>query len=244
MEEGNTVLASVDSTKAQSHCDICQTLGAQCFWKKKMTGQNPDKRNNVPRITLFLSVISLLADTAALAQLSFDIIKSRQPQNFTLQIIAVVLVFLLGLGLGALSARGGESEPIARVYRVFMWVYLVMACLSYLGIALQFRRPYTLSEYVGFVIVILLQVAAFLVLRHVTEIQSMAYALAPLTLGVIHALIFLFQLVFVGAPPLQYLLGEWMFWLAWLLFGALLLRSYKSTGESTRQPFSSMFRDR
>ena len=101
--------------------------------------------NAVQRISITLSVISLLADLIALAQLSFSIIVRDQTSNIALQLTGVILIFLFGVGLGMIGMQGYKADTIESILKVFIWAYLIMACFTYVGIIIQFRQPYSFS---------------------------------------------------------------------------------------------------
>ena len=93
--------------------------------------------------SIILSVIGLLADTIALAQLSYDLIVTKQTSDIVVRFVVVILVFFLGVGLGSIGLRGDERERVEKVFKVYIWAYLIMACFTYLGIVAQFRDEYT-----------------------------------------------------------------------------------------------------
>jgi hypothetical protein len=203
--------------------------------------------NNIPSsASIFLAAISLLADIIALGQLAYNIIVGdKTPTNLVLQLVAIILVFLLGYGLGVLGLRGFAKTSIEKVLRVYVWGYLILACMSYLGVVSIFRSSYTFASYIAYAVIIVIQLAAFMILRSVSQVRPViAHALALMTVSVIHALVFLYYIIYVAVPELNYLIGEWVFWFAWTLYAVPMLRSAFSSnsnvdvvGGRPRSPF-------
>ena len=191
----------------------------------------PDKARQ--RISITLSVISLLADLIALAQLSFSIIARNQTSGIVLQLIGIVLIFLFGVGLGMVGVRGYNADTIENTLKAFIWAYLIMACFTYAGIIMQFRQPYSLVSYVVYFVILAIQISAFSVLRSASKIKhTISYAYAFLIMALLHALIWLFHLVFVGyQEPIQ-IIGEWVFWFAWTLYAVPII--YKGIRSKTK----------
>ncbi len=186
--------------------------------------------------SIILSAIALLADTIALAQLAYEIVVANQATDIIVRFVVVILVFFLGLGLGSIGLKGGEKDRIEKVLGVYIWAYLIMACLTYLGIVSQFREPYTLISYLSYVVILVTQIGAFLVLRKASNVGiTAAFPLALMTTSLIHALILLFQFIYLRAiPDIIYVVGEMVFWLAWTLFAAPLLIQALRGGERSR----------
>jgi len=175
--------------------------------------------------SIILSAISFLADIIALGKVAYNIIIKNQTSDIVLQIIAIVLVFLLGVGLGSFGLRGFKRDSIDKVLRFYVWAYLILACLSYLGVVVSFRDPFSLSSYFAYFVIIGIQLLAFSILRAASLVRPVvSHALALMTISVIHALIFLYEFIFVEIPELEYVIGEWIFWLAWTLIAVPLLR--------------------
>ncbi len=189
----------------------------------------------VQRFTVTLSVISLLADIIALSQLSISIIAKGQISGVVWQLIGVVLIFILGVGLGMIGIRGHKTDSIESVLKLFIWAYLIMACLTYVGIIFQFRQPYSLGSFIAYFIILALQISAFTILRSVSQVKdTISYAFAFLTMAVLHGLIWLFYLVFIGyEEPIQ-IIGEWVFWFFWTLYAIPIInKGFKRTTRNT-----------
>jgi len=193
--------------------------------------------------SIVISAISFLADIIALAQISYHVIVDKNIDNLALQLSTVGLVFLLGLGLGIVGLRGLNRLILGAVaiivLRTYIWGYLILACISYVGTVITFRQPYTFSSYIANFLVIGIELAAFALLRGSLRVRpTRAYALTLMSVSVLHALIFLYSFIFINLPDYIYVLGEWAFWFAWTLFSFPLLRSaFLSTDRS-----SSFFR--
>lgn len=184
------------------------------------------------RFTLTLSVISFLADIAGLSVLSLSIIAGTQISSIVWQLIGVVLVFLLGVGLGMIGIKGRKTDRIESVLKLFIWSYLIMACLTYLGIIIQFQQPYSLDSYLAYFFILALQIAAFSILRTVSQVKNtISYAFAFSTMAVLHALIWLTFLFIGHKEPIQ-IVGEWIFWFVWTLYAIPII--IKARGNKTK----------
>jgi hypothetical protein len=180
--------------------------------------------------SIILSAIALLADTIALAKLAYEIVATNQTNDIAVRFVIVILVFFLGMGLGSIGLRGDERERIEKILSVYIWAYLIMACLTYLGIISQFRAPYTFLAYISYVIIVAIEIAAFLILRKASNVGVTAsFPLVLMTTSLIHALVLLYQFIYRRSiPDIQYVVGEMAFWLAWTLFAVpLLLQAYR-----------------
>ena len=177
------------------------------------------------RTSLILSIVGLLADTIALAQLAYEIVMTNQTDDIVVRFVVIILVFLLGVGLGSIGLRGEGRESIEKVLAVYIWAYLIMACLTYLGIISQFRSSYTFIEYFSYIVIVVVEIAAFLVLRKASNVGVTAsFPLALMTTSLVHALVLLYQFIYRRSiPDIQYVVGEMFFWLAWTTFSVPLL---------------------
>lgn len=197
---------------------------------------------NIPTVSITLAAISLLADIAALGQLAYNIIVKGETANIGLRLIAIILVFLLGYGLGIIGLKGVAKTSVERLLQFYVWGYLILACLSYLGVVAIFRSSYNFGSYIAYIIIIIIQLTAFWTLRSVCDVKpEVAHALAIMTVSVIHALIFLYYIIYVAVPGLSHLMGEWAFWFGWTMCAAPMVKSaFKSNGNVGS--FTSRFR--
>jgi len=192
--------------------------------------------NNIPfsaNISIGLAAISLLGDILFLAKLSYDIIVKDDTSNILLKLIAIMLMFALGYGLGVfgLKVRDLKKISVETVLQIYVWGYLVLACTSYLGVTSMFRSPYSLTTYMSSVIIIAFQLVAFMILRHASNVKpKIPHALALMTVSVIHAWIFVYNIVYVSVPEINYLVGEWAIWFGWTMYAVPMLRSAFALG--------------
>lgn len=196
--------------------------------------------NNVPSsASILLAAISLLADIIALAQLAYNIIVKGETSNIALRLIAIALVFALGYGLGILGLRGFGKASVEKVLQAYVWGYLVLACVSYLGVISMFRSPYTLNIYISSIVIIVFQLVAFMILRSVSRVKpEMAHALALMTVSVLHALIFLYNIIYVSIPEINYLVGEWLIWFGWTMYAVPMIRGAFASGSVSKTSVS------
>ena len=184
-----------------------------------------------------LSVIALLADAIALAQLSYDIVAAKQTSDIVVRFVVVILVFFLGVGLGSIGLRGDERERIEKILRVYIWAYLIMACFTYLGIIAQFRDKYTFASYISYLVIVMIQIVAFMTLKQASRVGATAsFPLALMSTSLVHALILLYQFIYRRSiPEIQYIVGEMLFWLMWTLFAVpLLIQAFRGDGLRSR----------
>ena len=174
-----------------------------------------------------LSVISLLADILALSQIAYSVIVQKEADNVVIRLIIIALVFLLGLGLGNIGLKGTEAKYLEQILVLYTWGYLIVACLSYLGVIIQLRGAYSFTDYISFITILIIQLSAFTVLLLVTKVETMvSYSIAILTLAVLHALVFLYYFIFSDLPSLDKVAAELAIWLGWTLYAAYII--YKS----------------
>lgn len=172
-----------------------------------------------------LSLISLLADIAALSQLAYGIVVQRHTENIAFQVFIICLVFLLGLGLGSVGLHGTKKKYLEDILATYTWLYLIVACLSYLGVIVQLRYPYSTGDYFSFLIILAIQLSAFTVMLFVTKVEIVTtYSIPVMTMAVIHALVFLYYFIFMSMPPLSNTIGELVIWVGWTLFAAYLIQ--------------------
>jgi exosortase/archaeosortase len=110
---------------------------------------------------------------------------------------------------------------------MYTWGYMIVACLSYLGVIIQLRTDYSITDYISFITIIAIQLSAFTVLLFVTKTETLvSYSIAILTLAVLHALVFLYYFVFNDIPPLDKVIAELAIWFGWTLYATYII--YKS----------------
>ena len=190
-----------------------------------LSPQSPAAKNPLSVTSLILGALSLFADLIALGQLAYTVIIRRESENLVLRLVTIILVFFLGWGLGYIGLKTREKSATEKILYVYLWAYLLLACISYLGVVRQLRDAFTFFEYITYVVIIAIQLAAFLVLLRTIKTQFlMPFALSLMTTSVIHALIFLSDFVFVDMPGFWFVLGEWLLWLAWNLYAFPMLR--------------------
>lgn len=183
--------------------------------------------NNLPSTaSIILAAISLLADIIALGQLAYNTIIKGETSNIALRLIAIALVFALGYGLGIVGIKGFGRTTIDKVLQGYVWGYLVLACISYLGAISMLRSKYDFNTYISSIIIIVFQLAAFMILRSASQVRpEVAHALALMTVSVLHALIFLYNIIYITVPDLNRLIGEWMIWFGWTIYAVPMMRS-------------------
>ena len=182
-------------------------------------------KNVIPNTSIILGAISLFADLISLGQLAYTVIVTGQSKSILLQLISVILVFLLGWGLCYVGLKSAEKSSTERILYVYLWAYIILACLSYLAVVRQLRLAFTFVDYITYVVIVGIQLAAFSILLKTIKISSlMPLALTLMTVSVIHGLTFLYYTVFVAIPGFWLVAGEWLLWLGWNLYAFPMLR--------------------
>jgi hypothetical protein len=175
--------------------------------------------------TLALSAIGLLADILGIGKLAYDVIVVRQLSNLGFKLVVLVLVFLFGIGLGVISIKGFQNTNLLTIAEFYAWVYVAIACLSYLGIALSLNRQgYTFGTYVAFVLVIVAELLAMYALHVVIDDHDIRqYSIPILSICLVHAILIVYAYVFIPVPVSLYLAGDLIFFIAMTLIGSAML---------------------
>ncbi len=197
------------------------------------------------RGSLALSVISFLADIVGLAVVGYQAIVLNNTSNMPILLLVICLGFFLGLGLGLVGIRGLEQTSTQQLFRIFIWAYLLLSCITYFSVIFALRSPYTFLLYVTYIALLITPMCAFMILRHITvDNESAPYAIAMLALSVAHFIVILYSYFVVrDTPGWGYVVGELLLWLGWSLFAAYLLYS-SSDSDKGRGSFRSMIRNR
>lgn len=175
--------------------------------------------------TLTLSAIGLLADILGIGKLAYDVIVARQLSDLGFKMIVLVLVFLFGVGLGVISIKGFQNTSLLSIAQFYAWVYVAIACLSYLGISFSLNKQgYTFGTYVAFVFVILAELLAMYALHVVIDDHDIRqYSIPILGVCLVHAILVVYAYVFIPVPVSLYLAGDLFFFTAMTLIGSAML---------------------
>src|SRR3972149_1576313 len=166
-------------------------------------GLSPRMHNFIRSSVLTLSAIGLLADILGIGKLAYDVIVAGQLVDLAFKLMVLVVVFLFGTGLGVLGIKGFRSIPSLYVIaRFYSWVYLAIACLSYLGIAFTlYTRNYTFGTYVAFVSVIQTELLAIYALHVVIPKHDLRHFSIPiLAVCSAHVILIVYTYVFAAVP--------------------------------------------
>lgn len=176
--------------------------------------------------TLALSGIGLLADVLGIGKLAYDIVIVGNLADIGFKLVVLVIVFLFGIGLGIVAIKGFGNMSVLLLGRFFAWVYIAIACLSYLGVIFALRQQtYDVNTYVAFILVMLAQLLAVkaihLVLRDSIDIQQ--YSIPVLAVCLVHAVLILYTYVYSGVTVSLYLAGDLLFFTGMTLIGSAML---------------------
>jgi hypothetical protein len=161
-------------------------------------------------IIFALGALCLVLHLAGVARLAYDVVLVGAVSGLLVKVVILGLAFVFGLGLGTLSQRRFESPAFPLFARVYGWVYLALAWLSYLGITFVVnRQQYSVLQYGSFWALLVVELGAVVALRLVAPGRVMSLAAVPM-LGVVlfHLLLLVYRYVFASAPVTWYLAGD------------------------------------
>lgn len=192
----------------------------------KLSKLSPGWQRFLNGSTFGLSGISLLADVLGLGKLAYDVIIIGDLTDLGFKLIVLLLVFLFGIGLGVVAVKGFDNTRVVDLARIYAWIYIAIACFSYLGIALALRsQDYNFSTYVAFVIVIISQLFAVKAMQIALEenLDIRHFSIPILTVCLVHGVLIVYTYVFATTPASIYLAGDIVFFTGMTLIGSAML---------------------
>jgi hypothetical protein len=173
-----------------------------------------------------LSAISLLADILGIGKIAYDVVVVGNLADLGFRLIILVLVFLFGIGLGLVAIRGFNNTRVVDMAKFYSWVYVAIACLSYLGVSFALRRhDYAFGTYFAFVVVILSQLLAIKGIQIAIEedMDIRKYSIPILSVCLIHAVLIVYTYIFAAVPASVFLAGDLLFFTGMTLVGSAML---------------------
>ena len=173
-----------------------------------------------------LSAIGLLADILGIGKLAYDVVIIGDLTDLGFRLLILVIVFFFGIGLGVVAMKGFENTRVVDMAIFFSWVYIAIACLSYLGIAFSLRnQEYTVLTYLSFVVIIGSQLLATKGIQIALEddIDIRQFSIPILTICLIHAILIVYSYIFAGTPVTLFLAGDLLFFTGMTLVGSAML---------------------
>lgn len=173
-----------------------------------------------------LSGISLLADILGIGKLAYDVVIARDLTDLGFRLIILVLIFLFGVGLGVIAIKGFGNMWVLHMAKLYSWVYVAIACLSYLGIAFSLRiQSYAFSTYLAFIVIVASQLLAIKGIQIALEddIDLRQFSIPILTVCLVHAILILYTYVFAATQASLFLAGDLVFFTGMTLVGSAML---------------------
>lgn len=173
-----------------------------------------------------LSGIGLLADILGIGKLAFDVVITGNLTDLGFRLLILTVVFFFGIGLGVVAMKGFENTRVVDMAIFFSWVYIAIACLSYLGIALSLKnQDYTILTYFSFVVIIGSQLLAAKGIQIALEddLDIRQFSIPILTICLIHAILIVYSYIFIATPVTFFLAGDLIFFTGMTLVGSAML---------------------
>lgn len=171
---------------------------------------SPSQRQIAGPLVFMLAALCLLIHLAGITRLIYDVVVANAADNLFIKIVILALVYVIGLGLGTLSQRRFGSGGFPLFARVYCWVYLVVAWLTYLGVTLIVnQQTYSILQYVYLVVVLAVVMATVLSLRLVVPGRTIGLAAIPMLAVVLfHLLLVVYRYVFASLPVTSGVFGD------------------------------------
>lgn len=192
-----------------------------------MTASPPSssQRQIFASLIFSLGALFLLVNLVGVARLAYDVVVRGAPGNLLVKVLILVVVLVVGLALGAASHRRFGSDAFLLFTRVFAWVYLALASLTYLGITLRLSlHDYSIVLYGAFLFLILVELGTVVALRLFVPGRAIGLFAIPLLMIVLfHLAVIVYEYIFASQPISGYLAGDLLFLLAMTILSTALL---------------------
>jgi hypothetical protein len=191
-----------------------------------MTATPPaEQRQIFGSLVFLLAALCLLINLAGVGRLAYDVVVVGLASSLLVKVVILALVFVFGLGLGALSQRRFESPAFPLFARVYSWVYLALTWLTYLGVTLQVNaQQYSVLQYLSLLLLLAVELAAVFSLRLIVAGRAIGlFAIPMLAVVLFHLLLIVYRYVFASMPITLYLLGDLILLLAMTLISSAML---------------------
>lgn len=161
-------------------------------------------------LVFLLAALCLLIHLAGVTRLIYDVLVAGAAANLLVKVVILALVYVIGLGLGTLSQRRFGSGAFALFARVYAWVYLAVAWVTYLGVTLIVnQQTYSVLQYVYLFTILVVVFATVLSLRLVVPGRTLAVAAVPmLAIVLFHLLLVVYRYVFAALPVTSGVFGD------------------------------------
>jgi hypothetical protein len=188
--------------------------------------------------TIATGALALLADTVGLGYLAYDVIVNDQVllTDSLFKFIFIIIVFFVGVGLGMIGLRGGMREKFEDVLIFFLWAFLMLTCLTYLGVVAQLQSPYVIENYISYVLIIVVELSGFLYLKKVTQTKNKDSFWIALSLSLLFHIFAILKNWFINdnMPSAGYAIGEILILMGWIFFTAIFMSQRSKTPKKRR----------
>jgi len=159
-----------------------------------------------------LGATCLLIHLLGMSVLAYDLFINRAPVGADLiaRALVLALVYLFGLGLGAVSQRIFRNEYFPVFAQLYVWIYLLLMAGSYLATLVRMNsQDYTFSLVLKFLLILIAEVLAIGGLRLTAAVRGVAWHAVPILLmTIVHLFWLAFRYVATSTPVSLYLLGD------------------------------------
>jgi hypothetical protein len=172
-----------------------------------------------------LAALCLLINLLGIARLAYDVVVLGDVSGVVVKVVILAIVYIFGLGLGAVSYRRFENAAFPQFATVYAWAYLALTCLTYLGATFRVSlHDYSLLLYGAFLFIILLELGAVIALRLFIPGKAIGvFAIPMIAIVLFHLGLVVYQYIFASTPVTAYLLGDLVFLLAMTVVSSALL---------------------
>jgi hypothetical protein len=173
-------------------------------------GTPADQRTIFGSLVFALSAVCLVVVWVGLGRVAYDVLISGVLSNLLVKFVVLAVVYAFGVGLGSVSRTRFDNPVFPRLARAYAWTYLVLVWVSYIGVIWRVdSRAYSVLEYLSFLALLAVELAALGGLRMVTsDRQGPFFALSLLVIVLFQLLLIVYRYVFASAPMSVFLIGD------------------------------------
>lgn len=178
--------------------------------------------------TLAVSAVVLLAHVFGIGKLAYDVIAIQELADLGFKLIVLLIVLLFGVGVGVVSLKAFQNRLMVTFARFYVWAYIFIVCLTYLGIALSlYGRNYSWEIYLAFISVVLAELLAIYVVQVEINNRDIRYYSTPLFITCIaHIVLIVYAYVFASVRVSIYLAGDLIFFVGMTLVASAMLGDF------------------
>ena len=184
-----------------------------------------EQRLYLGAVVFALGGLCLLLVWLGLGRIAYDVVFLGQLGGLLVKFGVLVVVYLFGVGLAALSRARFDQPIFPRLARLAAYLYLALVWLTYLGIILRLNSlEYSVLEYLSFLALLAVELLALIGLRLVTSDRpSPLFALSLLVIVLFQLLLIVYRYVFASAPLSAFLAGDLLLLLSMAVVSSAML---------------------